>query len=649
MSASGNEILTLNQFLSEETGSKVTDFPNLVPTIGQIINYKNGLYDFKIPEKYSRLEYIESSENGPYIDTGFKPNQDTRVVLDLYSYNNIGECHVFGCRTAMGSTSYAVIIDSNTTWRSDYNLSRKTLGNGYRSGTIRIDMNKNSTSINDYKVTHSQQTFSVPYSLYLLALNTSGSTTTFCKAKIIKCDIYDNGILVRRFIPCQNLENGSVGLYDLINDKFYENAGSGSFKAGPQYRSRSIVEDIPEGYTQIDYIQSDGSGQYIDSEFIPDPANSSIVMDAELYTDCTDKHFIGCRHTLSSKAFALMITSSSKWRSDYNDSKIQFSTPPKNGRLGLVINSSDAKVGNELISRTVSNFTLNYPAYIFAVNTGGSTSTFAPIRVYSVQMYKNNDMVRNFIPCIQNSNGEIGLYDLVQNKFYSNSGTGTFIAGPDTKLKKYPITISQYKKVKTKTYIKLEYISLDGKQFVETNYHPNNNTRIIADVYLDSSQLEETVAIYGGRTRRDGETQSFTLWILSANQFRFDFNKENLTINMPTAGRFNIDCNKNVIKINSSTFTASNAEFKSSHTLKIASTWTDAGSNYNDSNYNDLRRFKGKLYYVKIYDNGTLVRDYVPVKRISDGAIGLYDKVNKLFYGNDGTGSFGAGPEVGYI
>lgn len=649
MSASGNEILTMNQFLSDFSEKTITSFPNKIPNIGQIMNLKNGLYDYKLPERYIRLEYIESTENGPYINTGFNPNQNTRVVMDLYSLNNIGECHVFGSRTAMGSTSYALVIDSESRWRSDYNLSRKTLGSSYRSGTIHIDMNMNTIELNEYNATHQQQKFSIPYPIYLFALNTGGSTTTFCKAKIIKCDIYDNGILVRRFIPCQDLENSSIGLYDLINDKFYENAGSGSLKAGPQYRSRSIVEDIPEGYTQIDYIQSDGSGQYIDSEFVPDPANSSIVMDAELYTDCTDKHFIGCRHTSTSKAFALMITQSSKWRSDYNDSRIQFSTPPKNGRLGLVINSSNAKVGNELISRTVSNFTLDYPAYIFAINTGGSTSTFAPIRVYSVQMYKNNDMVRNFIPCIQNSNGEIGLYDLVQNKFYSNSGTGSFIAGPDTKLKKYPITISQYKKLKPKTYIKLEYVTLDGKQFVETNYHPNNNTRIIADVYLDSSQLEETVVIYGGRTRRDGETQSFTLWRMSANQFRFDFNKENLTINMSTAGRFNIDCNKNVIKINSSTFTASNAEFKSSHTLKIASTWTDAGSNYNDSNYNDLRRFKGRIYYFKIYDNDSIVRDYIPVKRISDGIIGLYDVVNDILYENNGQGSFVAGPEIGYI
>lgn len=53
---------------------------------------------------------------------------------------------------------------------------------------------------------------------------------------------------------------------------------------------------------------------------------------------------------------------------------------------------------------------------------------------------------------------------------------------------------------------------------------------------------------------------------------------------------------------------------------------------------------KYKLWYLKISDaNGTLVRDYVPAKRIADSAIGLYDRVEKKFYENAGTGVFTAG------
>lgn len=47
-----------------------------------------------------------------------------------------------------------------------------------------------------------------------------------------------------------------------------------------------------------------------------------------------------------------------------------------------------------------------------------------------------------------------------------------------------------------------------------------------------------------------------------------------------------------------------------------------------------------KLYYLKMYTNGELVRDFIPVQRDSDGAYGLFDKVTSTFFENAGTGAF---------
>lgn len=59
---------------------------------------------------------------------------------------------------------------------------------------------------------------------------------------------------------------------------------------------------------------------------------------------------------------------------------------------------------------------------------------------------------------------------------------------------------------------------------------------------------------------------------------------------------------------------------------------------------------KYKLWYLKISDaNGKPVRDYVPAKRIADSAIGLYDRVEKKFYENAGTGAFAAGDATGEV
>lgn len=53
-----------------------------------------------------------------------------------------------------------------------------------------------------------------------------------------------------------------------------------------------------------------------------------------------------------------------------------------------------------------------------------------------------------------------------------------------------------------------------------------------------------------------------------------------------------------------------------------------------------------KLYSFKIYDNGTLIRDFIPCYRVADNEVGLYDIVNNQFYTNQGTGSFTKGPDV---
>ena len=53
-----------------------------------------------------------------------------------------------------------------------------------------------------------------------------------------------------------------------------------------------------------------------------------------------------------------------------------------------------------------------------------------------------------------------------------------------------------------------------------------------------------------------------------------------------------------------------------------------------------------RLYYLKMYSDGELVRDYIPCYRKSDSVIGLYDLVSRTFFINQGTGSFTKGGDV---
>ena len=53
-----------------------------------------------------------------------------------------------------------------------------------------------------------------------------------------------------------------------------------------------------------------------------------------------------------------------------------------------------------------------------------------------------------------------------------------------------------------------------------------------------------------------------------------------------------------------------------------------------------------RIYYFKIYENGVLVRNYVPCYRISDGVIGLYETVTGTFVTNAGEGTFTKGGNI---
>ena len=54
----------------------------------------------------------------------------------------------------------------------------------------------------------------------------------------------------------------------------------------------------------------------------------------------------------------------------------------------------------------------------------------------------------------------------------------------------------------------------------------------------------------------------------------------------------------------------------------------------------------GKKRYARLWDNGVLVRNFIPAKRNSDDVVGMYDTVSETFFENAGTGEFIAGPEV---
>lgn len=84
-------------------------------------------------------------------------------------------------------------------------------------------------------------------------------------------------------------------------------------------------------------------------------------------------------------------------------------------------------------SQTLTKGTNTYGSVCLFAYGVGKTSTNYHFngRLYHLRFYNNSEVVEEFIPCYRKSDSVPGLYDIVNQIFYTNSGTGSFTVGQD--------------------------------------------------------------------------------------------------------------------------------------------------------------------------------------------------------------------------
>lgn len=220
----------------------LSDTDNVTATNGSKI--KAGVWTQKpnpaahgLPDGYTELECIIGGST-QYINTGFTPNQDTRVVLDHKFMGNTATRVGFSSRVNSASRGFVYGADYNgdkTAAFVQYGGTYDNAGNLYASERHTVDFNKNNFYHDDVlKKSFTYTSFTTPGPMYLFAANDNGSVKYISDMVLYGCQIYDNGTLIRDFIPAKRNSDSIVGLYDIVNGIFYENAGTGTFVAGPE-------------------------------------------------------------------------------------------------------------------------------------------------------------------------------------------------------------------------------------------------------------------------------------------------------------------------------------------------------------------------------------------------------------------------------
>lgn len=415
-----------------------------------------------LPSGYTQLEYIESTGT-QYLNDAI-PNADIDEVDAELTFKSSANSMPFGARGTntkyykyfifWNSQKISLSLDNNYSIHGALTINTSALDINTKhhiNSIIRDGLQK--LTVDDVLIGTDSGTItqsSHVYPIYPLAYYYGGSFENYFIGLTHSLKAKLNGNLVRNYVPCINPSN-EVGVYDLVSNTFYGNAGTGSFIAGPevpQYlsdkgffvynvpfgtytwtatqsgnqASGTILIDVvteyevdvsfsrlPSEYQELSYIESTGT-QYIDSQIVFDTTNVGAEIKFKANEDTAlmgalNDNFGGVQCGVYERTFYTG-GSGSSWAYSHGD-------------------ITKTVVATLIEAHTVPNWKFS----LFGRTFPQGTYQYFKFQIYYAKLYKNNQLVRDFIPCYRKFDGEVGMYDLVSETFFTNQGTGVFIGG----------------------------------------------------------------------------------------------------------------------------------------------------------------------------------------------------------------------------
>ena len=420
MNAGSLKVVTIQVTLKEATSTEQTgtinirfDFDRLKGGIGEI---QEDNYNAHFPLDYKELEYIESTGT-QYIDTGYAQKIAPKIVADMMIMNDAdtdyfgnlsasSDCFIVDLRGTImyyryGSQSYTAVINnkiSSVTTQPD-EFHKYIFGDD-----VYIDEIKQYTVTNQYDFSNNTQSINI----------FRGRNFGSIQLKYLK--LYDGDNLVRDFIPCYLKSTGEIGLYDLVENKFYGNNGTGLFLKGDNVDTTILSSE----YQQVEYIESTGT-QYIDTGYVqkikPKIVTEMAIInsaDTDLFGNLSADNGCFIVDTLGKVLFYRYGLSSF--------TQVHLSFPIKSIFKEFTFGPS-VLVDNELIHTVTNQYDFSNNTQSINIFRGRNFSSF---RLKNLQLYDGEELVRDFIPALDNNNIPC-LYDTVSGETFYNRGSGTFL------------------------------------------------------------------------------------------------------------------------------------------------------------------------------------------------------------------------------
>ena len=192
---------------------------------------------------------------------------------------------------------------------------------------------------------------------------------------------------------------------------------------------------LPSGYTQLAYLESTGT-QAIDTKTVLQTDNVEFEWTAVDKSTASYTTLFGSE-TSSNPKYTGILHGSNTSRTLYYGSipgkGVGYSAGAELARWKLLLTDmvrlykNDVMVSSEL---EASSLQKSLPIAVFASNLRGSMGQFSSVQMYSFKIWDGGKLVLNLIPAMRDSDGALGMYDTVNNRFLVNAGSGKFVAGP---------------------------------------------------------------------------------------------------------------------------------------------------------------------------------------------------------------------------
>lgn len=316
------------------------------------------------------------------------------------------------------------------------------------------------------------------------------------------------------------------------------------------------------------------------------------------------------------------------------------------------------------------------------------------ITLYGVKWYDSNDtLLHNLVPVKRLSDNAGGLYDTITQKFYGNSGNGSFITGPETTPSDDRIINAKignglqfdsnnaievnvgsglqfdangaievtetgvdfvpgdglemvqegyFDRLPLETYSHCDYVENTNDARCQINYTPPQTVRVVGK--FSPVQTLADAPLFGSRSSSSTGGHQFVLWCSAPNNtlpYTIGFVSPGNswgTSSEANSGRSVSFVQNDIINFDidfPNTQVLINDEVLqpiavSSSTVATINLGIFAIAKSNTPTWEN--KFCGKIYGIKFYEGNALVVNLVPAVRDSDSVVGFYDNVNDVFY-----------------